>query len=180
VTADVSTWRGTDGGYGKAVVATTHWKLLGSSKQTPVSLVSLDLETGAKHQLRIHLSKVLNAPVVGDPLYYPPHLAPVGVQPGLYLHASQIALHAYRQLGPHKRFEVGITAPLPPYFIQACKKFKIPLTDELVDGGVRVDGVQQDLSFLRKGEGTENGMRWLLQPSTLRRSWVPKSTNTSR
>lgn len=28
--------------------------------RAPVSLVSLELETGSKHQLRIHLSKVLN------------------------------------------------------------------------------------------------------------------------
>lgn len=55
-----------------------------------------------------------------------------------------------------------MTAPLPPYFVQACRKLRIPLTDEFIDGGVRIDDVRQDVSLLREGEGTENGMQWLL------------------
>ena len=75
-----------------------------------------------------------------------------------HLHFAQ----GYRRSGPHKRFRIGVTAPLPPYFVQACQKLKIPLTDELIDGGVRIDDVRQDLSFLREGKETENDMRWLL------------------
>ena len=69
---------------------------------------------------------------------------------------------SYRQTGNRKRFRIGVTAPLPPYFVQACQKLRLPLTDELINGGVRIDDVPQDLSFLREGEGTDNGMRWLL------------------
>ena len=83
--ADVGEGKGTGEGCGKVAGAVTHWKVLGSSvrpllpsprtiqaytyvrlrfwymqKRAPVSLVSLDLETGAKHQLRVHLSKVLD------------------------------------------------------------------------------------------------------------------------
>ena len=71
-------------------------------------------------------------------------------------------IQSYRQRKHNKRFRIGVTAPLPPYFVQACKKLKIPLTDEFIDGGVRIDDVQQDISFLREGEGTDNDMRWLL------------------
>lgn len=74
------------------------------------------------------------------------------------LHFAQ----SYRQEGPRKRFRTGVTAPLPPYFIQACQKLRILPTDEFIDGGVRIDDVPQDVSFLREGKGTENGMRWLL------------------
>ncbi|KAF9643496.1 pseudouridine synthase, partial [Thelephora ganbajun] len=150
----------------KADAAVTHWRLLGSSRKVPISLVSLELETGSKHQLRIHLSKVLNAPVLGDPLYSSNHhlsyLPGIGIQRGLYLHASHVSFHSYRQFGRYKRFRVGITAPLPPYFAQACKKLKIPLEDELIEGGVRINDVQQDLSVLRERGGNQDGMRWLL------------------
>jgi len=177
---------------------------------------------------------VATAPVLGDPVYSSDRLSyipGVGVQRGLYLHASHVSfyvsligsllhptifslyhyetLHSrttslpsnshgprlpsplfsssassiinftpsfahahtktfhfhiqnYRQRKHGKRFRVGVTAPLPPYFVQACRKLKIPLTDELIDGGVRIDDVLQDVSFLRKGEGTDNDMRWLL------------------
>lgn len=73
-----------------------------------------------------------------------------------------ISAQSYRQFGRHRRFRVGVTAPLPPYFVQACSKLGIPLTDEFIEGGVRINDVQQDLSSLREGVGTENGMRWLI------------------
>jgi len=146
--------------------AVTHWELLGSSRRAPVSLVSLDLETGAKHQLRIHLSKVLKAPILCDQRYsnddHLSYLPSAVVQRGLYLHASHISFHSYHRDGPHKRFRVGVTAPLPHYFVQECQKLNIPLTDELIHGGVRIDDEPQDLSFLREGKGTDNDMRWLL------------------
>lgn len=55
-----------------------------------------------------------------------------------------------------------MTAPLPSYFVEECQKLEIPLTDELIHGGVSINDEPQDLSFLREGKGTENGMRWLL------------------
>ena len=248
------------------VEAVTHWKLLGSSvrplstmprhirahaevrstqTRAPISLVSLDLQTGSKHQLRIHLSKVLNGeetpsfpplrqsymwmfnatyydstrswrsvifrqpqfplsarcrnstrsiptriprlllrklvvssqihiftPITSKPSFPYPHSSdfhhPRPHQPSRrhrsscsYAHYTFI-LQSYRQLGSHKRFRIGVTAPLPPYFVQACKKLKIPLADELIEGGVCINDVRQDVSHLREGEGTENGMRWLV------------------
>jgi len=149
----------------KTVEAVTHWELLEISKRAPISLVKLELKTGAKHQLRIHLSKVLNTPVLGDPLYSNNNLSYVpgiGVQRCLYLHSSQVSFFSYRQFGSHKRFRVGVTAPLPPYFLQACQKLKIRPTHELITGGVRINDIPQNLLFLRDGVGTENDMRWLI------------------
>jgi hypothetical protein len=89
--------------HGKTMEAVTHWKLLGSSVRSstlpisphklglrqnsfsffffldpqtraPISLVSLGLETGAKHQLRIHLSKVLNGEGTSSSPLPPPSL----------------------------------------------------------------------------------------------------------
>ena len=167
--ADVGKGGDASGSFGKAVGAATHWKLLGSSvrpllpiclhiiqayddicfrfwhsqRRAPVSLVSLGLETGAKHQLRIHLSKVLNgeetppphritcecstrcvstAPVLGDPLYSSNHelcyLPGVGVQRGLYLHASQVSFHVSSSLPSPNPYLHSITTktfiPVPP------------------------------------------------------------------
>jgi 23S rRNA pseudouridine1911/1915/1917 synthase len=56
--------------------AVTHYKTLES--QRGVSLVEVSLETGRKHQIRVHLSE-LGTPIVGDPLYsgdIDPRIAP--------------------------------------------------------------------------------------------------------
>ncbi|MEW6775902.1 MAG: RluA family pseudouridine synthase [Bdellovibrionota bacterium] len=46
--------------------AVTHWKRLGGNGR--ITLLSLTLETGRTHQIRVHLSE-MGHPVVGDPLY---------------------------------------------------------------------------------------------------------------
>lgn len=48
--------------------AVTHFKVL--DKKGPFYLLSLRLETGRTHQIRVHLSYI-GSPVVGDPLYGP-------------------------------------------------------------------------------------------------------------
>ena len=48
--------------------AVSHVSLLEFNKQSNLSLVQVDIETGRKHQIRIHLSEA-GFPVVGDRLY---------------------------------------------------------------------------------------------------------------
>lgn len=62
--------------------AVTHYKVLGS--KNGYSLVSLLLETGRTHQIRVHM-KYLGFPLIGDYLYNPD-----------YEIISRQALHAYR------------------------------------------------------------------------------------
>lgn len=44
---------------GKRKIAETHWEVLATSPKAPISLVKLNLVTGMKHQLRIHMAKLL-------------------------------------------------------------------------------------------------------------------------
>ncbi len=55
---------------GKGRQARTHYRVL--QKGSSYSLLSLRLETGRTHQIRVHLA-YLGCPVVGDPLYGPRH-----------------------------------------------------------------------------------------------------------
>ena len=57
---------GTSPGTQGALRAITHWKVLASNRR--YSLVSLSLETGRKHQIRVQLSEA-GYPVAGDPRY---------------------------------------------------------------------------------------------------------------
>lgn len=50
------------------------------------------------------------------------------------------SLQRYRRTGPSKRFRLGITAPLHPHFVDACKTLEIPVPEEYLQGGVYVDG----------------------------------------
>jgi len=47
--------------------ATTHYRVLSNYKS--LSLIECTLETGRTHQIRVHLSQLLNSPILGDTLY---------------------------------------------------------------------------------------------------------------
>ena len=59
--------RGVSRDPGRGVPATTHFKLL-ETYGTTASLVSIRLETGRTHQIRIHMAAIDHA-IVGDPVY---------------------------------------------------------------------------------------------------------------
>ncbi len=81
--------------------AITHYKV--SEEKNGYSLLSIRLETGRTHQIRVHM-KHIGHPLVGDSLYNP--------NPGPM---SRQALHSYKLTFPHpisgERME--FTAPLP-------------------------------------------------------------------
>lgn len=82
--------------------AVTHYRTLRT--QNGLSLLSLHLETGRTHQIRVHM-KYLGFPLIGDYLYHPDMTL-----------ISRQALHSYRLCFRHpitgKALE--FTAPLPP------------------------------------------------------------------
>ena len=51
-------------------LAVTHYKIIKQLYKT--SLVELTLETGRTHQIRVHLSSLLNIPILMDPMYGKP------------------------------------------------------------------------------------------------------------
>jgi len=107
--------------------AVTHYKLL--EYKNGHSLLSVSLETGRTHQIRVHM-KHIGFPLVGDSLYYPEYFA--SDKPHAYRtshafrmplashtpHASRIerqALHSHqlRFMHPITRCPMEFTAPLP-------------------------------------------------------------------
>ena len=82
--------------------AITHYELV--KKENGHSLVSLQLETGRTHQIRIHM-KYLGYPLIGDYLYNPD-----------MEHITRQALHSYHMEFPHPITgqKMTFTAPLPP------------------------------------------------------------------
>lgn len=81
--------------------AVTHYQVIDEKKEH--SLVSLHLETGRTHQIRIHM-KHLGYPLIGDYLYNPD-----------MEHMSRQALHSYRMQFTHPitKEAMDFTAPLP-------------------------------------------------------------------
>jgi 23S rRNA pseudouridine1911/1915/1917 synthase len=83
------------------------------------SLVSIELETGRTHQIRIHFSEA-GHPVVGDRVYRPPGAPPAAFQ------APRQMLHA-RSLGfPHPRGSgsVRVESPTPEDFAAATARLR--------------------------------------------------------
>lgn len=86
-------------------LARTEYSVLAENKN--FSLLKINLLTGKKNQIRVHLSE-LGHPVVGDPKY--------GKKPG----QKNLALHAYSLAltHPHKKTELVVRAPVPEIFKQ--------------------------------------------------------------
>jgi len=80
--------------------AVTHYRVLG--RKGPFSLLSLVLETGRTHQIRVHLSYI-GCPVVGDPLYGPKR-SPYS-RFGQFLHARKLGFKHPRS-GKYLEFTV--------------------------------------------------------------------------
>jgi 23S rRNA pseudouridine1911/1915/1917 synthase len=81
--------------------AVTRYRTLGASDRQ--ALLELTLETGRKHQIRVHLAAA-GHPVVGDPLYGTGHNP-----------LRRLALHSHRLsfTHPYTRERISIVSPLP-------------------------------------------------------------------
>ncbi|MGE5674208.1 MAG: RluA family pseudouridine synthase, partial [Mycobacterium leprae] len=90
---------------GSGQLAVTHWQVL--RRWRGATLLSLWLETGRTHQIRVHMAS-LGHPLLGDELYG--QAGPPGRQA---LHAAVLAL-SHPVSGESLRFE----APLPPDLVQ--------------------------------------------------------------
>ncbi|GHU15266.1 ribosomal large subunit pseudouridine synthase C [Alphaproteobacteria bacterium] len=80
--------------------AVTHYRLMKSCGD--YALLELKPATGRKHQLRIHCSEVLKAPILGDKKYNQDIK-----HKEMFLHAHKVFLN---------ELNMEITAPIPPYF----------------------------------------------------------------
>ncbi len=89
--------------------ALTHYRL--EQEKNGHSLISLHLETGRTHQIRVHM-KYLGFPLIGDYLYNPD-----------MEYISRQALHSYRLRFPHPitGAPMEFTAPLPQDMLQVLE-----------------------------------------------------------
>ena len=94
-------------------LAITHYKVLGSNPKSGKSLVELDLETGRKNQIRVHMQE-LDAPVFGDKKYFcnsPQYLMENKKAHRLYLHAYKLSF-----IHPATGKEMKFSTPIPYSF----------------------------------------------------------------
>lgn len=96
--------------------AVTHYKLLESFEEG-YSLLSIKLETGRTHQIRVHMS-YLGYPIAGDTLYAPKKKNRFGIREQL-LHSKKLGL-----IHPTSKKYIEFTAPLPSYFEEILNKLR--------------------------------------------------------
>ena len=91
-------------------LAITHYRVLGSNPKLKKSLVELELETGRKNQIRVHMQE-LDAPIFGDKKYFcnsQQHLMENKKARRLYLHAYKLSF-----IHPVTGKEMKFSTPIP-------------------------------------------------------------------
>ncbi|KAF8153960.1 pseudouridine synthase [Crassisporium funariophilum] len=154
------------GGLGKA--SKSEWKLIASSPDSPLSLLRLNLITGNKHQLRIHLAECLKAPILGDALYSKKRLSPAITaltdvpSDRIFLHASEISFFKHDSV-TGERFRVRVRAPLPPDFRKICE-----------DAGIALGGEEAERALYIRDELVESTDE-LIQKHNMNAFWATSS-----
>lgn len=99
-------------------LATTHYKIIGENPAKRQTLVELELETGRKNQIRVHMQE-LGCPIYGDKKYYGTNealLAENKKARRLYLHA-----HTLHFIHPVTGKEMKFTTGIPHHFMEGFK-----------------------------------------------------------
>ncbi|CEL58604.1 Ribosomal large subunit pseudouridine synthase D OS=Borrelia burgdorferi (strain ATCC 35210 / B31 / CIP 102532 / DSM 4680) GN=rluD PE=3 SV=2 [Rhizoctonia solani AG-1 IB] len=119
----------------------TIWRCLSSTKG--ISLMELGLRTGAKHQLRVTMAQILNAPILGDHIY---GVANLGDEPGLMLHSASLDILRYlrKPVFGNRTYRLGLVIPPPSAFLSTCKSSGLSIDERWTKVPVRVtiDGLE--------------------------------------
>ena len=109
----------------------THYRRLASWDSEGCTLLSVKLETGRTHQIRVHMQAIDN-PIVGDRAYG--RAGGVGDPGRPWLHARQLA---FDHPTTHER--VDVTSPIPADLSDSLDALGDPDVGERIDvGGVRL------------------------------------------
>lgn len=125
---------------GKGLPTHTTWRCLESNDG--VSLMELGLRTGLKHQLRITMAEVLNAPILGDPIY--------GSEDGpLMLHSARVEILRYlrKPVSGSRTYRLGIAVPPPTDFLATCRESGLSIGHEWIHSPVRVTINGSDIPY---------------------------------
>ncbi|AWD32844.1 Ribosomal large subunit pseudouridine synthase C [Candidatus Fokinia solitaria] len=97
--------------------AITKHKVLCRSPEANIMLMQFEIETGRKHQVRIH---AMNAgmPILGDEKYG--RRKKILAQGHIH---DEMFLHSYRVQFEYKNDKVDVIAPLPTHFIEMCNEY---------------------------------------------------------
>jgi 23S rRNA pseudouridine1911/1915/1917 synthase len=119
--------------------AVTHYRVL--ERFRAHTYLSVKLETGRTHQIRLHLSH-LRYPIVGDPVYGGRFARPRGVADGLaetLRDFKRQALHATALAFDHPRTaqRLALQSPVPPDFAQLLAALRDDARDAALGAGVR-------------------------------------------
>ncbi|CAE6345293.1 unnamed protein product [Rhizoctonia solani] len=131
----VSAQRNPKGADCKEVPTHTTWRCLSSRED--VSLMELGLKTGVKHQLRVTMAQILNAPILGDNVYGPANSTE---EPRLMLHSAHLDIRRYLRkpsLG-RRTYRLGLVVPPPSEFLSTCQSLGIPIGEKWTQSPVRV------------------------------------------
>ena len=93
-------------------IAITEYKVL--KYYNGYTLVEFNLKTGRTHQIRVHASRVLHRPIVGDKEYNPTTKIN-----GQLLHAYKLEFTQ-----PHTEKRIVVKAPIPDYFEKVLEKLQ--------------------------------------------------------
>jgi 23S rRNA pseudouridine1911/1915/1917 synthase len=96
--------------------ALTRWAVV--ERFRGAALLSVELETGRQHQIRVHLAHI-GLPVLGDPVYGRSEARPPVAAPRQMLHAQRLAF-----VHPLSGARVQAEAPLPSDFERALKELR--------------------------------------------------------
>ncbi len=105
----------------KAKEAVTDFEVIDNSAKV-ATLIQFMPQTGRKHQIRVHSSDVLGAPILGDYKYGFNDSMYQDVHKGLMLHAKEIVI-----VHPKSSQKLKITAPIPVDFKENMQHFGLYL-----------------------------------------------------
>ncbi|CAE6460543.1 unnamed protein product [Rhizoctonia solani] len=98
--------------------------------------MELGLKTGVKHQLRVTMAQILNAPIIGDQVYGSPNSR----NEQLMLHSTRVEILRYLRkpvLG-RRTYKLGIVVPPPSVFLSICQSLGFSIDHPWAPSPVRV------------------------------------------
>jgi 23S rRNA pseudouridine1911/1915/1917 synthase len=104
--------------------ARTHYRRLATWHEPEATLLSVELETGRTHQIRVHL-QAIDHPIIGDPVYGPTRDA-AGDPGRTWLHATELVFEHPSGVG-----EVAVQSALPDDLAASLQQLGPPISGSI-------------------------------------------------